>query len=371
MTDSDDDFVEVSGYQSSDSDWEKIDDSRSNTSDENNHKKGLFDTDDNGIVQSYYRSDVSPVNNKDQYGQDQEVPVSNNNGDLDHYNSTSSHSSTSSKRSNNSKNRKKQWSKMLMKRGQGAPYDPVDYLGITASEKSLLSHFGVTTIGQLAYFNALEFVSSTEPDKFAIILDLQERAYETVSEYVTKSSAHPEVVWGYSYLGDTAIARLLKKGYLDSDSLYFVWTPMPALMYQNQLAIDNLIGRESSDHSIRDRYSRFVKINLSKLCDKYYGRLYQKDPNRMQNKWIPTTLLEAADLAQREDLWFTFEAGNDLYSNVNHGSVVIPTGRIPRDCLELDSTDCKFSVPEGYESEEDESVYDVHPTVMAHIDRFL
>lgn len=39
----------------------------------------------------------------------------------------------------------------------------------------------------------MDFVSSTHPEKFAVILDLQERAYQAVTEYVTKASTQPVI----------------------------------------------------------------------------------------------------------------------------------------------------------------------------------
>lgn len=265
-----------------------------------------------------------------------------------------------SKKSKNLKEaRKKQWTKVSLQRGHGAPYDPVEFLGITSGEKALLSHFGITTIGQLAYFNAADFVSSVDQEKLALILDLQERAYTAVTAYVTKTSSQPDIVWGYLYLGDAELARMLKKGYIDSDSLYFVWSPMPALMYRDQVAVDNIMGRETKNRELRGRYSRFLKVNLSKLCNKYYGRLYQKDPQNLmlQDKWQAVSLMEAAELSQREDLWYPFETGHDIFSLVCHGSIVIPTGRIPRDCVELDKEECVFT---GVDSEFDSDCDEQH-----------
>jgi hypothetical protein len=127
--------------------------------------------------------------------------------------------------------------------------------------------------------------------------------------------------------------------------------------------------------------------------------------------------LEAAELAQREDLWFSFEPGNEIYSRVPHGSIgtlfsykniqyylknrelqkkkkprecicekpqqrphvtflpyyflifklVIPTGRIPQDCVELDKENCVFARPDDPDSSDDERE-EQNPTVDAKLD---
>lgn len=66
MSYSDDDFVEVSGYQSSDSDWEKIEDYSSGFSsgEEAAPKKQVATSFPQELVQSYYRS---PDNAHSQY----------------------------------------------------------------------------------------------------------------------------------------------------------------------------------------------------------------------------------------------------------------------------------------------------------------
>lgn len=198
--------------------------------------------------------------------------------------------------------RRKQWTKVSLQRGNGAPYDPVEcksnnnfnpvnititaiffiVLGITSGEKALLSRFGITTIGQLAHLNILciccyilfiylyilltlinytccrlcfkrgfgmltlltfEFKQmmwlTQTKDKFATIMDLQERAYDAVTAYVTKTSVQPvrilyllllriscltlvkDIVWGYLYLGDAEVSKILKKGYIDSDGICY------------------------------------------------------------------------------------------------------------------------------------------------------
>eukprot|EP00026_Physarum_polycephalum_P006822 Phypoly_transcript_06875.p1 GENE.Phypoly_transcript_06875~~Phypoly_transcript_06875.p1 ORF type:complete len:366 (+),score=63.36 Phypoly_transcript_06875:318-1415(+) len=364
MSDSEDDFVEVSGYQStgSDSEWEKI--SAGYSSLEEDGEEELItppppvpqtskDHDwPNDLVTSYYQHEPAEI----------EQTISAN----------EPAERAKPKRGKTRDRKKHQWDKVTLKRGHGAPYDPVEFLGITGGEKALLSHFSITTIGQLAYFNALDFVSSAHPEKFAVILDLQERAYQAVTEYVTKASTTPDVVWGYLYLGDKAVKQVLQRGYLDSDSLYFLWSPMPAVMYRDQLAIDDLVGMETSNRELRTRYSRFVKINLSKLCNKYYGRLYQRDPCNQTagDKWLNITLLEAAELAQREDMWYSFEPGNEIYSRVIHGSLVIPTGRIPQDCMEMDKENCVFETKTEESESSDDEREEPNPTVAAKLELF-
>lgn len=343
MSDSEDDFVEVNGYTSSDSDWEKID-SYSSGEESVSTLQGQQSLPQQ-LVQSYYRS---PDNTHAKHLIDNNAPQI-----ISEYPPLSSSSSEDnkprkrdSKKSKNLKEaRRKQWTKLTLRRGNGAPYDPVEFLGITSEEKALLSHLGILTIGQLAYINVSDYSSSVESENFSAFLDLQERAYTTVSTYAEKTSSLPAIVWGYVYLSSAEISDILRNGYIDSDALQFVWSPMPALMYRDQVAVDNIVAKETKNRSIRGRYARFVKINLSKLCNEYYGRLYQKDPQniRAQDKWHPVSLMEACDLAQREELWYPFEPGHNIFSLVCHGSVVVPTGKIPKDCVELDKDECKFN----------------------------
>lgn len=371
--------MEVSGYQSSDSEWEKISVGYS-SSDELVPTATKQDWPHHEMVTSYYQHAPNSIPHM-QCGHalttatvtqdDSALPVHRSGEVREKPRCHSAGSRPESKRSK-TKERKKhhQWDKVTLKRGCGAPYDPVEFLGITGGEKALLSHFSITTIGQLAYFNAMDFVS-THPEKSAIILDLQERAYQAVTDFVTKTSTQPDTVWGYIYLGDKSLRQVLTRGYLDSDSLYFLWAPMPAVMYRDQLAIDDLVGMETENRELRTRYSRFVKINLSKLCNKYYGRLYQRDPCNQASgdKWINLTIMEAAELAQREDLWHSFEPGNDIYSRVAHGSIVIPTGRIQQDCLELDKESCVFARTEESDSSDDERE-ESNPTVAKQLDLY-
>lgn len=383
MSDSEDDFVEVDGYQSCDSDgWEKIsagyssseDDIEASTPKPNNWTKEL--------VSSYYSPSQS-VNKQD----DQGVPNSQNvntntktnvlirrSSDEDVYKQMYIREPQKPTTVHKEKKKKSYWTKVSLKSGVGAPYDPVEFLGITSDDKMILNQFSITTIGQLAYCNVTPADFGVNPEQYGTMLDLQERAYQTVSEYITKMSAQPEIVWGYVYMGDKVFKNMLERGYLETDSLCFSWTPMPTVMYRDQLVIDNLMGAETKDKLLRNRYSRFVKINLTKLCQDYYGRLFQKEPVS-QTKWLSLTLLEAAELAQREDLWYSFEPGNDIFSRILHGSMVVPTGRIPKDCIELDKENCAFASSRRRGDDSDAEYEDArdepNATVDANLDLYI
>jgi len=233
------------------------------------------------------------------------------------------------------------------------PQDCVQCLGITAEDDALLESCSIFTVGQLAAFDVMSKLSCDSPS-IGRLLDLQEQACTICTEYVTKATSAKSILWGYYYLGEAALTRVLEDGFLDSESLLFLWAPMPIHLYQNCLAIDRLIGKDTSDPSISDRYSRVIKINLTELCEKYGANLYHKD----RSAWIPIRPAEAEAWTAVEDMWDKFEPGTDVYKTVLHGKIVVPRGRVPMGCMEFENS--------VSENGEEEYYYPDHP-----LSRFL
>lgn len=331
MSDSEDDssFVEVVYQSSSDSEWERIDSDR--------EEEEQLDVVPELVVKELPAGENISVNPPQESGTTEQKEV---------------------KKSRSQRRRKvrrakediKRWERVTTRKIKGVltPEDPVESLGITVEDASVLAFYSVFTIGQLAFFDVKSQISAND-ENFARLLDLQEQASEIATEYVTKISDN-SALWAYCYLRESELVEVLQNGYLESNSLLFLWSPIPNDLLVDCLAIDRIIGKERKDPSISDRYSRLVKLNLMKLCELHDAKLYVKEGKT----WLPIRVTEVDAWTAKEDMWNQFEPGTDVFASVPHGKLVVPSGQVPLECVVFD---CPLP---RLESEDDDEQRD-HP----------
>jgi hypothetical protein len=300
MADSDDDFEVINYTSSSDSEWERI-----NYSDEE--------------FEEVKPSHETNIPQPDNVGTSTDASVQQGN----------KQPKKTARSSIGFRRKKETRVNVPLKRMKGiiSPEDHVDELRISVEDISLLASHSIYTVGQLASCDVTK-LPNMNSEKY---INLQEQACQIATEYLTKQSSNG-ILWGHCYISEFAFVQGLKYGYFDSDSLYFVWTPMPAETHKNCVTIDRIMSKQTKDTILYDRYFRKVKINLSELCEYYNTTIMIKDGNQ----WCPIRLTEVEAWMTGTDIWDNFEPGTDLYQHIPHGKLDIAHKQIPLNCIEFE-----------------------------------
>eukprot|EP01111_Echinosteliopsis_oligospora_P006780 TRINITY_DN2112_c0_g1_i2.p1 TRINITY_DN2112_c0_g1~~TRINITY_DN2112_c0_g1_i2.p1 ORF type:complete len:533 (+),score=113.12 TRINITY_DN2112_c0_g1_i2:314-1912(+) len=133
-------------------------------------------------------------------------------------------------------------------------------------------------------------------------------------------------------------------------AIYFTWTPMPPAVRENAIAIDRIVAEDSKRPYVADRFLHEIKINLTHLVSQnqnskhntrnnavvYRVDRYKDSPKVDTNHWLETRWGEITELVKEGGTeWANFEAGETYFGTVPHGCIVMDTGTVPIEAVEL------------------------------------